>query len=204
MDIEKKALNRLNGTKVISYSCTPTELSNTIDLLPQPTQINPQAEITTKSEKMDRGFAFSMINSLSKGVTFDDDEQVRKSISFELAMALPKLSSNIIFSPKIKVLTQFSKNLVTGSIDTGNTNFDFAKANKVFFEYVVRESSAALLEILFNQIKEEIMKMVAALVAKLVKELATKKLNQIRSLTGGFDVKSGLSAINVPDVSQYL
>ena len=32
-------------------------------------------------------------------------------------MALPKLSSSVIFSPKIKVLTQFSKNLVTGSID---------------------------------------------------------------------------------------
>ena len=38
----------------------------------------------------------------------------------------------------------------------------------------------------------------------LIKEAVNKKLNQLRSLTGGFDVKSGLSAIKTPDVSQFL
>lgn len=201
LDIEKKSGDRLNGVKIVNYSCTPTVVdsySSRESLLGFNLNDEPMSEKVLKEN------TFSLISNLANNIDQDDEDSVKKSLSFELAMALPKLSSNIIFSPKIKVLTQFSKNLVTGSIDTGNTNFDFAKANKVFFEYVVRESSAALLEILFNQIKEEIMKKVAALVAKLVAELMTKKLSQIRSLTGRFDVKSGLSAINVPDVSQYL
>ena len=202
LDIEKRAGDRLNGLKLINYSCTPTVLdtNRTIRALED---FNTNVD-EIKSEKVLKENTFSLISDLADNIDQDGGDSVKKSLSFELAMALPKLSSNIIFSPKIKVLTQFSKNLVTGSIDTGNTNFDFAKANKVFFEYVVRESSAALLEILYNQIKEEVMKIVAGLVAKLVTELMTKKLNQIRSLTGGFNVKSGLSAINVPDISQYL
>lgn len=202
LDIEKKANNRLNGLKIVNYSCIPTVVDsfNSGQALLSFDQIGDD----NQSEKVLKETTFTLINNLASNIDQDNEDSVKKSLSFELAMALPKLSSSVIFSPKIKVLTQFSKNLVTGSIDTSKTNFDFAKANKVFFEYVVRESSAALLKILFDQIKEEIIKIVAGLVLNLIKEAVNKKLNQLRSLTGGFDVKSGLSAIKTPDVSQFL
>jgi len=105
------------------------------------------------------------------------------------------------------VLFQISKKMVTNTVDeySGPTpNFDFAKANTVFFEYVVRESSAALLEIIYDQIKEEILKVVINLIVSLIKEAINKKLNQLRSLTGGYDITSGLSAVSVPDISEYI
>ena len=42
------------------------------------------------------------------------------------------------------------------------------------------------------------------LVKSLVKEAINKKLDQLRSLTGGYNAKSGLSAVKVPDISEYI
>ncbi len=210
LEIEKKAQNRLAGVKVINYSCQPTVVESRgiinegqINDVKESISSNPNsANLVTKQ------LAQSVINNLANQVTAgDDEENTKKSLSFELALALPKLSTSIIFTPKIMVLFQISKKMVTNTVeefDGPTPNFDFAKANTVFFEYVVRESSAALLEILYNQIKEEILKVVINLIISLIKEAINKKLNQLKSLTGGYDITSGLSAVSVPDISEYI
>jgi len=211
LEIERKAQNRLSGVKVINYSCQPTVIKSDgiinqgeIDNVKESISNNPNsANLVTKQ------LAESVISNLAGQVagTDDDQENTKKSLSFELALALPKLSTSIIFTPKIMVLFQISKKMVTNTVDeySGPTpNFDFAKANTVFFEYVVRESSAALLEIIYDQIKEEILKVVINLIVSLIKEAINKKLNQLRSLTGGYDITSGLSAVSVPDISEYI
>ena len=96
------------------------------------------------------------------------------------------------------------KKLITNTFDDWGDNFVFAIANKVFFEYVVRESGAALLKIIYNQLKEEVQKIVAQLAIGLIKEAVDKKIKQIQSLIGGYDVKSGLTTIGVPDTSQFI
>ena len=140
-------------------------------------------------------------------------ENIKKSISIDLALALPKLSTSLIFTPKIMVLFQVAKKLVTNqtypepntvNVNSVNFNFDFAVANRVFFEYVVRESGAALLKILYNQVKEEILKIVACIVAVLIKEAVNKKIQILKSLTGGFNKVSGLIPIKENNISQFL
>jgi len=208
LEIEKKAQSRLSGVKIIDYSCQPTVVSSNgilrqkaINNVKNSIKENPNsANLVTKQ------YAESVLDGITKQVSADDDdnENIKKSLSFELALALPKLSASIIFTPKIMVLFQISKKLVTNTVDSFKNNFDFAKANSVFFEYVVREAGAALLEIIFDAIKEEILKVVIELITSLVKEAINKKLNQLRSLTGGYNIKSGLSAVKVPDISEFL
>ena len=207
LDIEKKAQNRLAGVKIIDYSCAPTLVLSRgtldeegINNVKKSIKENPNS-----SSLVMKQYAETVLDRLAKQVSADadDNESIKKSLSFELALALPKLSASVIFTPKIKVLFQISKKLVTDTIDSLKDNFDFAIANSVFFEYVVREAGAALLELIFDAIKEEILKVVIDLVKSLVKEAINKKLNQLRSLTGGYSAKSGLSAVKVPDISEY-
>jgi hypothetical protein len=208
LDIEKKAQNRLSGVKIIDYSCAPTLVlsrgtldEDGINNVKKSIKENPNS-----SSLVMKQYAETVLDRLAKQVSADDDENesIKKSLSFELALALPKLSASVIFTPKIKVLFQISKKLVTNTIDSLKNNFDFAIANSVFFEYVVREAGAALLELIFDAIKEEILKVVIDLVKSLVKEAINKKLDQLRSLTGGYSAKSGLSAVQVPDISEYI
>jgi hypothetical protein len=203
LSIEKNAQNRVNGGKILDYSCEPLLVStpnsineDNINGIREAINNNPNS-----AKFVMRDYTQTVLNDLSGGDVIGFGDDVKKSLSFELSLALPKLGTNVIFMPKIMVLYQIAKKLVTNDVADYNTSFDFAKANRVFFEYVVRESGAALLKIIFDQIKEEILKIVGDLVAQLVAEAASKRINQLRSLTGRFDIKSGLSAINVPDVS---
>ena len=202
LDIEKNAQNRVNGGKIIDYSCEPLLITtNTLN----ETAINNLKESINNNPNSTklvmREYTQTVLNDLSGGGVIGFGDDVKKSLSFELSLALPKLGTNVVFMPKIMVLYQIAKKLVTNDVADYNNSFDFSRANRVFFEYVVRESGAALLKVIFDQIKEEILKIVADLVSQLVKEAANKKIKQLRSLTGGFDIKSGLSVINTPDIS---
>jgi hypothetical protein len=200
LDIEKRAENRVLGKKLINYSCTPTMVgSDSLESFRDVGELiknePSQAKLITKKATEKLLFDLSGEVDGAVGPQGDTNEDVKRSLSFDLALALPKLSTNIIFTPKIMVLFQVSKKLVTNTIDDFKDNFDFAIANRVFFEFVVRESGAALLEILYNQLKEEILKIVACITVTLIKEGIDKKLKQLKSLTGGFDVSSGISAL---------
>jgi len=201
LEIEKNAQNRLNGLRVLDYSCEPllvgggSVLSETeYDDITERINNNPN-----ESKQIIEEYTNDVLNSLSGngGIGFGDD--VKKSLSFELSLALPKLATSVILTPKIMVLYQVSKKMVTNTVDGSSNNFDFVKANKVFFEYVVRESTAALLKIIYEKIKQEIIRLVINLTIILLKESVNKRIKQLKSLTGGFNVKSGLSVIKTPN-----
>jgi hypothetical protein len=202
LEIEKNAQNRLNGTKLVDYSCEPIFIGSGVFLEGEINEIKNRLENNPNEAKLIiKEYTETVLNRLSGGGSIGFGDDVKKSISFELSLALPKLGTSVIFMPKIMVLYQISKKLVTNTVSDYENSFDFAKANRVFFDYVTRETGAALLEIIYNKIKQEILRFVGDLVKQLVVEAVTKKLNQIKSLTGRFDVKSGLKSLNVPDVS---
>jgi hypothetical protein len=214
LDIEAKAKNRLNGQKIFNYSCTPSVTSN----LEKDLKIfNNSKELIKEKPSEVKSIIKSntnrMLDDMANRIGFGEIENIKKSISIDLALALPKLSTSLIFTPKIMVLFQVAKKLVTNqtypepntvNLNSVNFTFDFAVANRVFFEYVVRESGAALLEILYNQVKEEILKIVACIVAVLIKEAVNKKIQILKSLTGGFNKVSGLIPIKENNISQFL
>jgi hypothetical protein len=85
-------------------------------------------------------------------------------------------------------------------------SFDYSKASKVFFEFITRESLAALLEIIFKQVKDEILKLVAETSTRIIKEQVSLKSKAISSVLSA-GVGSGLIALNnvikTPNTSEF-
>lgn len=204
LDIEKKANERSSGSVTVDYSCTPYISRTNIDTLE-----NFYNEVSgtngTEAKKVVREYFDTIITEATSNTNGSiDSDQQKKAFSFKLALALPKLFTNVIFTPKIVILKQLSTKLIKNTIIEGGSSYDFAVHNKVFFDFVVRESLAALLEILFKQIKREIAKLIGEFVANLVAEAADKRVRQILSLTGGFILNRGLSVIPLPNTSDFV
>ena len=143
------------------------------------------------------------INSdLTKNVSEENKENSKKSLNYKMIEEIPKVFADIIFEPKIMVLYQLCSKIVNGPLPqqplpplgtqtnvTTTTipnikvenSFDFSKANSVFFEYVVRKSSDALLEIILNKVKQEIIKIVKEQIILIIKEKAKMRAKAIKS-----------------------
>jgi radical SAM superfamily enzyme len=104
----------------------------------------------------------------------------------------------MLITPKIVTLYQISNLTINGTILSVNNGYDFSRVAKTFFEYVVRESLAALYQILFNKIKREIINIVTSVVVKIVKEKVKLFIESITSvyLTKVDGVKEKLDKAN--------
>jgi len=143
-------------------------------------------------------------NSLTSNVPDTDKKVAKLSLNAQILHEIPKVLTNIILEPKIVALYHLCEKLVNGpltppplsvgSTNVGNINnvninvtnpFDFAKATKVFFEYVSRKALSALLEIIFNEVKKEVIKLVTEQVIKIIKEKAKIRIKSISSIVTG-------------------
>lgn len=144
----------------------------------------------------------SLNNNLTVNVPNQDKDTSKKSLNFKLINDLPKVLTNVALEPKIVILYQISSKTVNDIIVNASNGFDYAKASKVFFEFVSRESLAALLEILFRKIKYEIIKLVTEIGIKIVKEQSSIRMKAIASIVTG--VADGiLMTIPTPNTSEF-
>lgn len=114
--------------------------------------------------------------NLTSNVGDADKNVASNSLNLKMIKSIPLVLSNVIFEPKIVLLYLMSLKMVKGPLNNDTPNlsvknsFDFSSASKVFFEFVVRESLAALLEILYNQLKKEILNLLILTTTSIVKE----------------------------------
>lgn len=151
-------------------------------------------------------------NNLTANASDVDKNVSQVSLNAKMIDLIPTVLTNVIFEPKIVVLYLMASKIVNGPL-TGtdpnikvNNSFDYSKATKVFFEFVTRESLAALLEIIFKQLKFEILKLVSEVSSRIIKEQVALKSKAISNiLTAG--VGSGLIAldtvIKTPNTSEF-
>jgi len=178
-------------------------------------------EIQNSSPSQTKAVMEKSINTLNDQLTRNvgqQDKNVAKlSLSKKMIEEIPKILTDVIMEPKIVLLYQISSKMVNGplapesplgtpslnptitkpNIDVNN-NFDFAKATTVFFEYVARESLAALLEVLFLQIKKEIVRLIQNTVRRIIKEKLKIRKKAIESVVTGFAsglISTGADAI---------
>ncbi len=200
LNIQVNAQNKMLGGTILNYECVPTFIKfsdslteNSFNELKESLELNPNA-----SKEIINTFLTNNLDGTN--IETSGDDNLKKALSFKLALSVPKMAANLIYSPKIMVLNQISKKIVINKIDSPSTNIDLVKGSKVFFEYLVRESSAALLEIIYDNIKETILRVVREFISSLIKESIDKKIKQLKSLTNGFVANSGISAIVNPEL----
>lgn len=190
-----KGITRLDlGCGIQEITIDPTLVKNVFDEI----RLTPPSKINVVVEKSIN----SLNDNLTNNVPEEDKKVAKLSLNAKLINNMPKIFTNIALEPKIVVLYQISSKTVNDITINVTDGFDYAKATKVFFEFVTRESLAALLEIIFREVKREIMKLVAEIGLKIVKEQADLRIKAIASIVTG--VAEGLIlTIPVPNTSEF-
>jgi hypothetical protein len=161
-------------------------------------------------------------NQMTRNVDEQDKYGASISLNSKMIESIPKILTDVILEPKMVVLYQLCSKVVNGpltpapsgigqpttinSVTKPNINtdngFDYAKASKTFFEYVTREALAALLQVIFEQVKKEIISLVTSQVQKLIKEKIKIRSKAISSVVTG--VVDGLLSTAISQGTQAL
>ena len=111
---------------------------------------------------------------------------IKAKFAMDASMSIPKVVAKIsILTPKILGIYNLSNFIVNGTTVTERNSYDWSKSNRVFIEYVARESLAVLVKIIFNKLKLELLKLIAFVIRKILKSITDKKLAIIASFLVG-------------------
>jgi hypothetical protein len=144
-----------------------------------------------------------MNDNLTINVPDEDRTVAKQSLNLKMIESLPKVFTSVILEPKIVSLYQLSSKTVNDTTVDETNGFDFVKITRVFFEYVTRESLAALVEIVFKRVKKEILALVEEITLKIVKEKVKIRIKSINSIISG--ASNGLlNTIPTPNSSKYI
>jgi hypothetical protein len=195
-EIERKSNQMYDGVTSLDLGCGIFEVTVDTEVLKtsfDEIRSTPQNRITNVVQNNFNTISDNLVSNIA-----DEDKETSKlSINAKLIELLPKILTNIILEPKIVVLYQISLKTVNNIVINVTNGFDYVKACKVFFEYVIRESVAAFIEILFKVIKEEVIKLVSQVALRITKEQNDLRIRAITSIVTG--ISDGvLSTINVP------
>lgn len=221
LEIENIANQKSSGSVLLDLGCglvpasvPPTLVKDIFDEI----RNTPPSKVSDVMEKS----LNSLNDSLTKNVGDSDKKMAKVSLNVKFIEQIPKVLTNVILEPKLVALYQICSKLVNGPLNPltppvgsgapANVDidakikvpdgFNYSKATSVFFEYVAREALAALLEIVFRKIKQEILKLVAEFAVKIIKEQANIRIKAISSIVSG--IVSGLiTTIPIPNTSEY-
>ena len=101
-------------------------------------------------------------------------------------------------------LIQITGKMVEGPSGVYNKNsaYDCTVDFRVFFEFVTRESFAALLEIIFNKIKDKVITLVTSVIQQIIQEKVKLRFKAIASVL--FTITEGLlNSVEIPNTSEF-
>jgi len=199
--IDERAKARYQGFNSIDMGCGVAKSSVRIEDLVQINEDLKNADPTKINEVIEQSFQ-NLAELTSFDVEAKDKQNVKIGFSTNFIKELPKIFTGVIFTPKIMVLFQIVNKLFRGVKSDVTSSYEFTFQNKVFFTFVARESLAALLEIVFQQLKREATRLISRLATKLITEQTDLRLASILSITYG--ITSGLlSSIQTPNTSEF-
>jgi hypothetical protein len=141
---------------------------------------------------------------ISKNVVTSEIDKlsVEKNFSINFVREMPKVFTNVIFTPKILVMYQLVSVLFKNESMTATSSQQFVFDNKVFFNFVARESLAALIEIIFEQLKREVLRLVSSFATKLINQQADLRIKAILSIVYGIS-EGLLNSVPTPNTSEF-
>jgi hypothetical protein len=200
---ERNAQNKMRGVNVMDLGCGLVEVAIppsiiddvlTIDESTPPTLVKDILEKTLS----ETGTAVSNFGSPSDGPT------MKLNFEKQSVLSIPKILMKMVITPKVVCLYQISHKTINDIVLNVSNGYDFSKAARTFFEYVTREASGALLEILFNKIKKELIALVTRVATKIIKEKLQIYIGSIAGIYLTNAVTGAIESINVPDTSKFI
>jgi len=199
-EIERRSRERKSGLVAVDLGCgifsfdlreeskiTNQKLTETLDLLDEnvsPAEKNKSIEET--------------VNNLQKTVSQispENKEIIKNKLNTDLTLSIPKVIAKVsILTPKILGIYNLSNYIVNNTTVTQRNSYDWSVSNRVFIEYVARESLAVLIKIVFNKLKRELLRLISRVIQKILKSIVDKKIAIIASFLVG-PVSGALSGL---------
>jgi hypothetical protein len=200
---ERDANNRMRGVSVMDLGCGLVEVSVPTSIMDDILTIDdntPPKEVKNILEKTinSTGTAVASFGSPSDGPTMKVNFQKQSVLSF------PKILMRMVITPKVVSLYQISHQTVNDIILDVKDGYDFSKAARTFFEFVAREAGGALLEIVFNKIKKELIALITRVATKIIKEKVQLYIGSIAGIYLTNAVTGAIESIDIPDTSNYV
>jgi hypothetical protein len=190
--IEIDANNKTIGVKVVDLGCGLVETTiddviisglTTLDFA-EPTKV--EDIITTTIDNVN--------DEISSFGDEKDSPSIKNDFNLGMLMSIPNVSTKMMMTPKVLTLYQICDNMVNNTTSDATTGTGFARKSSSFFEYVTREAFAALMQIIFNKLKGEILRLIQNVIIIIIKEqikiyikqLTTLFTSQTGSITDGF------------------
>ena len=201
-EVELKAKNKMNGTIIIDEGCSIEVVSLATGL----DTFNAEIPLATTTEQIS-----NVITNLNKSALNIDDSNPTpndsiklNTLSLGMLKDLIKVFTDVIFTPKIMSLIQITGKMVEGPSGVYNKSsaYDFTVDFRVFFEFVTRESFGALLEIVFDKIKGEVITLITNVAKQIIQEKIELRFKAIASVL--FAITEGLlNSIEIPSTSEF-
>jgi hypothetical protein len=203
--MERNASNKSRGVNVMDLGCGLVEVAiplSTLDGLDTLDTATPeQAKLI-----MEQAIA-SASNSVAQSGNDKDGPTMKENFKTQSVLSFPAILMRMVVTPKIVGLYQISHQTVNDIVLDVSDGYDFSQAARTFFDYVARESLAALLEILFNKIKKELISLISRVVAKIIKEKISLYIGSIAGIFGpalGGLAGGAIDTISSPDTNNFI
>ena len=122
------------------------------------------------------------VGDFSAAASPRNEKTIKNKLHTDFSIQLPKIFfKTSILTPKILLIYNFSNYIVNGVTVTERTSYDWSRNNRVFFEYVGRESLAVLVKIVFNKLKKELLRLINKTIQRILKKIVDKRLKIIAS-----------------------
>ena len=161
-EFENKAVGRKEGVVGIDLGCgiysfelrkdsAQAKISQILDILDN------SNDPTEKSNAIKN--AINVLGETATLASPDNKETIKNKLNTDMMLSIPNIVSKIsILTPKILGIYNLSNYIVNDTTVTERNSYDWSKSNRVFLEYVLRESLAVLVKIIFNKLKVELLR----------------------------------------------
>lgn len=181
--LEREAGYKSRGVNVVDLGCGLVEVEVSRDILDNLKNLD-----TANTPKKVKNILEQTLESTGTAITQSGNETdgptMKLNFQTNAVLSFPKVLTRMVITPKIVSLYQISHQTVNDIVLDVSSGYDFSKAARTFFDFVVREAAGALLEIIFNKIKKELIALITRVVTKIIKEKIQLYIGSIAGIYG--------------------
>jgi hypothetical protein len=210
--MQQEARNKSRGVNVLDLGCGLVEVAMPISVL------DGTDDLDTAPPRLVKETMENTLSNVGKVIgefgNREDAPTMQANFNTNAVLDFPKILTRMVLTPKITVLYQISHQTINDIVLNVSNGYDFSKAARTFFEFITREAAAALLEIVFNKVKDEVIKLIQQVITKIIKEKIQLYVGSISGIflsiaesavdSIGDAASQGIDSIDTPNTSSFV